>query len=53
MAAKSKAASKAPTAQPAAGSKLTPARRAALELTRELREREAFARELIDSRRGS
>ena len=53
MAAKSKAASKAPTAQPAAGSKLTPARRAALELTRELREREAYARELIDTRRAS
>ena len=34
-------------------SKLTPARRAALELTRELREREAYARELIDTRRTS
>ncbi len=34
-------------------SKLTPARQAAVQLVREVRERDAYARELIDARRGS
>ena len=47
---KPKASSKG--AKPAAG-KLTPARKAAVQLVREVRERDAYARELIDARRGS
>ena len=45
--------SHAPQRGPQPASKLTPARQAAVELVREVRERDAYARELIDTRRTS